>query len=96
MVGAGHALPHTGLLRAGDVPQFVFVFGVDEYKDIRSDDGGVSWYGVALTEGVNAFVLPPCIPWLRPVKTTLVWDDWWSYNTAVVVPPLHCAPGLVR
>jgi hypothetical protein len=31
--GAGNLLPHSGLLNAGDKPEFVFVFNGKEYKD---------------------------------------------------------------
>ncbi len=46
-VGAGTNLTHTGLLKAGDTPEFVFVFGGVEYKDANS---------AASPDGVTAFV----------------------------------------
>lgn len=90
VVGAGHQLPHFGLLNPGDVPEFVFVLGGEEYKVWYTDDDGMTWYPVVPANGVSAAILSPCFPWIRPVRVINVDDG----NTAVTVPETracgHC------
>jgi hypothetical protein len=46
VVGQGHQLPHFGPLHPGDVPQFVFVPGGEEYEHWTTDDAerpGARW-----------------------------------------------------
>jgi hypothetical protein len=71
VVGTGTDLPHSGLLKAGDKPEWVFVFGT-EYKDTG---------GAAAMQGVTAF-LGPVGTVTTPATITLATNK----NTIVTVP----------
>jgi len=86
VVGTGKQFPHSGLLNPGDVPEFVFVLGGEEYKDWFTPDDGQTWYGVAPDRGVSASILSPCPPSFRMVHVTHVDNG----NTVVTVPATHC------
>jgi hypothetical protein len=87
VVGRHHRFPHFGLLNPGDVPEFVFVIGGEEYKIWYTD--GTSWWAEALSGGVGAATFSWCNLRYSPAPIILVGNG----NTAVVVPQTsarHC------
>ena len=83
-LGRGRLLPHTGLLDAGAVPEFVFVLGPDEYKNWTFD--GTDWWPEALRGGVGAATFSWCTLRYTPATIELVANG----NTAITVPASHC------
>ena len=73
-VGAGKQFYHTGLLKSGDAPEWVYVFNGLEYKDAN---------GAAAPDGVTAFVNPAGGAWTS-VPVTLTTGQF--VNTRITVP----------
>lgn len=67
-------LPHTGLLRSGQRPEFVFVLGYVEYKV----------WGAAATAGVSAGVRPAGAATFTPVPIEVQTSGY--LNTFVTIP----------
>jgi len=84
-VGRGRLLPHTGLLNPGDVPEFVFVLGPDEYKNWVFD--GTDWWPETLRGGASAATFSWCELRLAPATIELLANG----NTGITVPAGQCA-----
>ena len=63
-------MQHAGLLRAGDQPEWMFVFGAVEYRA-----------ATPLSQGITAFVADPGGPWVKVPLTTAA-----DGNNSIVVP----------
>jgi hypothetical protein len=85
-LGQDGALPHTGRLAPGDVPEFVFVLGGAEYADFNWS----TWRWEKLTAGVAAFTRSPCSAGLVQAPIVVLPDP--NANTAITVPGPACRP----
>jgi hypothetical protein len=78
-VGAGTDFPHSGLLKSGDKPQFVFVIHGVEYKGTITGKTG----SVPLGDGVKAEYKPDGGNW---TEATITWLPDGDQNTYITVP----------
>jgi hypothetical protein len=76
IVGPGKPFAHSGLLKTGDKPEFIVVFGPGDGREYKSDDGK------ALATGVTAGLKAMGAASFTPVDITLAGNN----NTMITVP----------
>jgi len=85
-LGRTGPLPHSGLLSPGDVPEFVFTLGGQEYAAWSTPDG-LNWLWMALRDGVGAATRARCQPLPVPAPLLTLLGNG---NTAILVPTASC------